>query len=294
VEAVPEPGSLILTAFAGGDLADESILRAAWERGVPVTRGAGVTLAALAALSRARDRPVGAEDPPPTVPEEAVRLARQIAEWNEHEAKRLLEATGISVTREEEVGTPQEAAAAAERLGFPVVVKMSAPGLAHKTELGGIRLHLATPDQVADAAAQMLEVGPRVLVAEQVETELELIAGAFLDPQFGPCGLVGLGGRWTEAFGEAVVIAGSGSRMAFGRGLETERWGRLLLRGARGRTFPVENVWDVVARLIALVGACNLQAVEINPLFLEGDRAVAVDALVVPDLSGSGPAEGAA
>jgi acetyltransferase len=103
-----------------------------------------------------------------------------------------------------------------------------------------------------------------------------------MDPQFGPCTLVGLGGRWTEALGEAVVVAGPGSRTALDRALETRGWGRLLLRGDRGRTFPVRAVWEVSARLVALLDATGLDTIEINPLFLEDDRAVAVDALVVP------------
>jgi acetate---CoA ligase (ADP-forming) len=281
VEGVRTPGAMILMAYAGSDQGDLDILRLCWDRRIPVVRGAGPLLAALASLDRwHRWRRQPLSDAPAITPPDDALVAG--APGSEHAAKALLAAAGIEVTREREVATAEEAVRAARDLGFPVVAKTV--GGAHKSETRGVRLDLATEEAVAEAVADLLERSETVLVSEQVRGDAELIAGAFLDEQFGPCGLVGLGGVWTEALGEAVAIAGPGSAGRVRRALEAYGWGRLLLRGARGRTFPVDAIADVVLRLIALVGTVDgrLEAIEINPLVVAGDRVVAVDALAVP------------
>ncbi|MGH2696561.1 MAG: acetate--CoA ligase family protein, partial [Actinomycetota bacterium] len=132
------------------------------------------------------------------------------------------------------------------------------------------------------AARELLARAPAVLVAEQRRPDLELIVSAFVDDQFGPCALLGLGGAWTEALGESVVVAGPASERTVRRALSTTRWGRLLLEGGRGRRFPADRVADCALRLLDLVTATGLATVEINPLFVDGTGVVAVDALVEP------------
>jgi acyl-CoA synthetase (NDP forming) len=281
VEGVAQPGAAVLMAYGGSDTGDEEILATCWERRVPVTRGAERTLSSLAALSRWRrwQPEATAQEPKVTEPDPALL---EDAPTSEHAAKRLLEAAGISVTRERHVATREEAVAAAGDIGFPVVAKVARG--THKTESDGVRLDLWTEEAVASAADDLLRRSEGVLVAEQVRGDLEVIVGAFTDRQFGPCGLIGLGGLWTEAFGQAAVVLGPGSPTTIRRALEPHPWGRLLLNGSRGRRFPVEAVTETLLRLIALVtaGRGRLQALEINPLVVAGDRVVAVDALAVP------------
>jgi acyl-CoA synthetase (NDP forming) len=283
VAAVPEPGAVVLMAYAGSDSADVETLRTAWERRVPVVRGAGRTLRALAAMA-ARDawRLDAAHGRPAAAMDAAIAVAGETTEWTEHAAKLLLAAAGIDVTEEEEVAAPEAAVDAALRIGFPVVVKAAGPGIAHKTESGGVRLGLATIDEVEAAAKDLLAAAPRVLVAEQRTADLELILGSFVDEQFGPCALLGVGGVWTEAFRESVVVAGPATETTVRRALATTRWGRLLLEGARGRRFRSDAVVDCCLRLLDLIGATGLGIVEINPLFVEPNGVVAVDALVEP------------
>jgi acetate---CoA ligase (ADP-forming) len=284
IEAVAEPGAVILMAYGGSDSADEELLRKCWERGVPVVRGAERTLAALSGIERWRrwrEDPAGRRDPAGL--DEAIRLFRRTGVWTEHGSKQLLAAAGIPVTREEEVEDAERAVEAAASIGFPVVAKIAGEGIAHKTEAGGIRLGLRSPEEVAGAARELLAVAPKVLVAEHRSTDLELIVSAFLDEQFGPCGMIGLGGIWTEALRESVAVAGPGSEVTVGRALSSIGWGRLLLEGARGRRFPVDRLVEVCLRLIDLVSATGARTIEINPLFLQGDGVVAVDALVVAD-----------
>ncbi|MHB1913000.1 MAG: acetate--CoA ligase family protein, partial [Acidimicrobiales bacterium] len=118
---------------------------------------------------------------------------------SEADSKKLLVAQGIPVPAEEVVSDPDGAAAAAARIGFPVVAKLCGDGIAHKTERGLVRLSLADPAAARDAAAALLaaatpEDGPvGVLVAPMVSGIRELIAGLVRDPQFGPCVMVGVG-----------------------------------------------------------------------------------------------------
>lgn len=282
VEGVGEPGAAVLMAYGGSDSADPEILSMAWDRRIPVVRGAERTVASLAAVARWRRwqaEPLPRAGPPEVLEPDTALV--EAAPSSEHAAKRLLRAADILVTRERVVATVDEALAAAKEIGFPVVAKVS--GGAHKTEVGGVRLDLWTEESVASAAEDLLQRSDRVLVAEQVRGDVEMIVGAFVDEQFGPCGLIGLGGLWTEAFGEAAVILGPGSDAMVRRALERHPWGRLVLEGARGRRFPVETVIDAVLGLIALITACRdrLSAIEINPLVITPDRVVAVDALAI-------------
>jgi acyl-CoA synthetase (NDP forming) len=283
IEAVDCLGSVVLLAYGGSESADEATLRACWDRRIPVVRGAARTLRALASSARWETWHADPADrrAPAPMPE-AARMAAETAPWTEAAAKRLLVAAGIPVTREEEAGSIGEAVAAAERVGFPVVAKISGPGVAHKTEAGGVRVGLSTPHEVEVAARDLLTLAPAVLVAQQRRADLELIVSGFVDDQFGPCALLGLGGVWTEALRDSVVVAGPASDRTVRRALASTPWGRLLLEGARGRRFPVDRVVDCAIRLIDLVGGAGLTTVEINPLFVEGDDLVAVDALVVP------------
>jgi acyl-CoA synthetase (NDP forming) len=284
IDAVTEPGAVILMAYGGSDSADQELVRACWERGVPVVRGAQRTLNALSAIHRWR-RWRGEPGRPrePAALHEASRLVEGTAAWTEHAAKRLLSAAGIPVTREEEVEDVDSAVEVAVSLGPPVVVKMAGEGVAHKTEAGGVRLGLRSSEEVAAAARDLLGMSPKLLVAEQRSADLEMIVSAFLDEHFGPCALIGLGGIWTEALRESVVVAGPGTEATVHRALSSMRWGRLLLEGDRGRRFPVERLVEVCLRLVDLVAVTGLRTIEINPLFLQGGDVVAVDALVVPD-----------
>jgi acetate---CoA ligase (ADP-forming) len=285
VGAVPEPGSVILMALAGSDCGDQEILRTCWDRGIPVVRGAERTLRSLVGLARGQEwRTQGQPARTGARLEDAARLAAGTTEWSEHAAKRLLAAAGIPVTEEEEVDSPEAAVKAARRIGFPVVLKTAGPGLAHKSESGGVLLGLGSEEAVAEAARELLTGAPCVLVAEQRRADLELVVGAFIDEQFGPCAVLGLGGVWTEALQESVVVAGPGSEVTIRRALRSSGWGSLVLDGARGRSFPAERVIGVGLTMLDLIAECGeyLDTVEINPLFLDGGEVIAVDALAVP------------
>ena len=124
------------------------------------------------------------------------------------EARRLLAAYGIEVVPSVPADGPEEAVEAADWLGYPVVVKLADPGIGHRTDLGGVRLHVADPDGVRAAAHELLAIStgragrPGLLVQRQVRPGPELVAGVVHDETFGPLVMCGYGGVAGELIGD--------------------------------------------------------------------------------------------
>ncbi|HEV3450512.1 MAG TPA: acetate--CoA ligase family protein [Acidimicrobiia bacterium] len=205
----------------------------------------------------------------------------------EHESLALLRERGVPVVEEAVVDRPDEAAAAATRVGFPVVVKLTGAGLAHKSERGLLRLGLRCPADVEAAAAELLAAaGPddgavRLVVAPMVAGSRELLAGAYQDPQFGPCVLVGVGGVLAEALDDvAVRLAPIEARD--GHEMLDDLRAAAILGPFRGE--PAVDRERLVAILLALSELVttrpDVAAVDVNPLVVVDGRPVAVDALV--------------
>jgi acetyltransferase len=213
---------------------------------------------------------------------------------SEFASKQLLGQYGVPLCREELAASADDAAAAAARIGFPVVVKLCGDAIAHKTERDLVRVGLADAASVRAAAAELLakarpEDGPvALLVAEMVKSRRELIAGLVRDPQFGPCVVLGLGGVFTEALRDVAFaqapLSRAEARALVGR-LQTHA---LFERPFRGE--PAADLDGLADVLVALgrVGALrpDVASVDVNPLLLRDGKPVAVDALV--ELQGPG------
>jgi acetyltransferase len=217
-------------------------------------------------------------------------MSRKTHTLSEHASKALLADFGVPLARESVAITPAEAAAAAEEIGFPVVLKLCGDAIAHKTERGLVRLGLGDAVAVRAAAAALLalarpEDGPvSLLVAEQVAGRRELIAGLVRDPQFGPCVLLGLGGILTEALGD-VAFAAAPLSFAEARALVKRlRASHLVTAAFRGE--PAGDVEALADVLVALgrvgVERPEVASVDLNPVLLRArdGKPVAVDALV--------------
>ncbi len=129
---------------------------------------------------------------------------------SESASKQLLSEFGVRLAREQLVDSPSQAATAATAIGFPVVVKVDGPAIAHKTERGLVRLNLGSPEATESAASQLLAAtteadgAVRILVAEQVRGNRELIAGVATDAVFGQSVMLGVGGILAEAVADVV------------------------------------------------------------------------------------------
>lgn len=211
---------------------------------------------------------------------------------SETDGKDALARFGVPVVSDALVGTLEDARAAAERIGYPLVAKLVSPDVAHKTEHGLIRLGLNSADAVAEAFRSMMAKAQSMNVhIEGVTLEpmlhggVEILAGVTRDPVFGWMLTVGLGGVWTELMQDArhMLLPVSASDA---EGMLRSLKGFKLLDGYRGA--PKADV-SAAARAIAalgdavLAGGKRLREVEVNPLLVmpEGKGAVAVDALVL-------------
>lgn len=208
---------------------------------------------------------------------------------SEYESKALVAGYGVPVAREALATDAASAQREAERIGFPVVLKLCGAAIAHKTERDLVRIGLADGQAVRAAAEELLakrrpEDGDvSLLVAEQVRGRRELIAGMLRDPQFGPCVVLGLGGILTEALGDVVFAAAPLSRAEARRMIHGLRASHLVTQPFRGEPAADE---DAIAAVLMALGRLALErpdvrSVDLNPLIVRGDRPVAVDALVV-------------
>lgn len=224
---------------------------------------------------------------PDGVDVETARAVAQAAlagerEWlDADESRQVLAAFGIPICPQELASGPDEAVAAAERLGYPVAVKLAGGGL-HKSDLGGVHLGLGDEAELRAAVAhlQTLDAGP-VLLQPMIGAGTELIAGAVHDPQCGPIVMVGAGGVLTDvledrAFGLAPLTDTEAEEL-IGR-LRSAR----LLDGYRGAPFvsrPV--VADVLVRIGALMDDVHeIAELDLNPLICRGEGVLAVDARI--------------
>ncbi|MEV0182464.1 acetate--CoA ligase family protein [Streptomyces sp. NPDC050625] len=235
-------------------------------------------------------------DEAPRTPSPSFKKARALMQpgqqLSEHAAKQLLRAYGIRVPREQLVTSAAAAVRAAGQVGYPVVMKASGAQIAHKTELGLVKIGLTSASQVRDAYRELTDIAryegvslDGVLVCQMVERGVEMVVGVTHDELFGPTVAVGLGGVLVEVLRDAAVrVPPFGEEQA--RDMIAELRGRALLDGVRGRPpADVEGLVEVVLRVqrMALELGGELAELDINPLMVlpRGQGAVALDALAV-------------
>jgi acyl-CoA synthetase (NDP forming) len=219
------------------------------------------------------------------------RAAQARRAWREPDARALLTSFGIPVVPGMLADSPRAAAAAASRLGYPVALRISSAGITHKSDVGGVALGVRT---IADLDASYRRVSaaaaalPRsavdgVMVSPMRTGGVELLAGVSVDPVFGPVLAVGLGGIWVEVFGDVslrVLPVGQDEVLR----MLGELRGAPLLGGMRGaRPADLGSLATTILRIAdaALSLRDSLSSLEVNPLWVDGDRIEALDVLVI-------------
>jgi len=169
------------------------------------------------------------------------------AAWSELRAREHLTAAGVPVVPGELAVTADEAVAAAERLGYPVVLKAVSASLLHKTNIGAVALDQADAGQVRAAFRRVTEAASAhvpdlegVLVTAMRRGGVELIAGVVCDPLWGPVLAVGLGGIWVEVLRDSAQRLLPASRTEI-RAMLDELQASALLYGARGQSLPTDG-----------------------------------------------------
>jgi acetyl coenzyme A synthetase (ADP forming)-like protein len=254
---------------------------------------------ALAAMCRHREW----QERPAAVPEvlvadiQAARgmLSRALGEGrtrlDEVEARDLLAACGIETPAAVQARTEDEAVRAADRMGYPVVMKIMAPAIVHKSDVGGVRTGIGNAPEARDGWRAIL-AGARnanpdvritgVMIQPMVSGGRELIAGMTRDPSVGALLMFGLGGTLVEVLGDVVFRLAPITRRDAAdmvRGIRGFR----LLEGVRGApAASLSALEDVLLRLSRLVSECpEIAEMDVNPVLAFADRAVAVDARVM-------------
>jgi acetyltransferase len=208
-------------------------------------------------------------------------------------ARPLLEAYGIPVVKAGEAKTAAEAAALAEKIGFPVVMKIVSPDILHKSDVGGIRLNLSSTGAVRKEFDQLMaDIKVKtpsariegVLIEQMAARGQEVIVGMKRDAGFGPLMMFGLGGIYVELFKDVAFRVAPVSRVEALQMINETAAGRLLT-GFRGQEkADLEAVVDTICRLSQLsLDFPEISEIEVNPLqvFAEGQGALALDARVI-------------
>ncbi|HKR89602.1 MAG TPA: acetate--CoA ligase family protein [Phenylobacterium sp.] len=292
-DTIAETSAPILLTVLGEDAPMPDDFEAlARERGMLLYRSperALRTVASVTHYGRSLARSQAQAQPPGAPPLPELRRGAQ-PEWL---GKKVLEAIGVAVPAGGLARSAEEAAQIAGRIGYPVVVKIQAAELAHKTEIGGVALDIKDEAGVRAAARTMLErvaadfphvAVDGVLVEAMARKGLELVVGAKRDPNWGPVTLVGLGGILVEALHDVRLLPCDlplAEVVAEMRQLKSAK----LLTPFRGRPAPdLEAAAKVVCAIGDLMRARpDIVEIDVNPLLAlaEGEGVIALDALIV-------------
>lgn len=211
----------------------------------------------------------------------------------EPEAKEVLRLASIPVPRFQVVKDVNAAVEAASRIGYPLVLKLVSPDITHKSDVGGVVVGIKDAKELELMWSQMIlnvaDENPVAmiegfLIEEMAPKGVEVIVGAIKDEQFGPVVMFGVGGVAVELMKDVSFrLAPLDKKEAFEMMAEVK--GFPLLTGFRGGSFKdLDAIADVIIKLSGVVSSIDgLKEIEINPLIVYDQGAVAVDARAVLD-----------
>ena len=209
----------------------------------------------------------------------------------EIESKQILAEAGIPVASAQLAKTADEAAQLAEKAGFPAVLKIVSPQITHKSDIGGVKMGLASTDEVRKAFDEILAAARKaepkaridgVAVQKMAPAGTEVIVGMSKDPQFGPVLMFGLGGILVEVLKDvAFRIVPLEARDA--RQMVREIKGFAVLEGVRGQPpADLAALEGLILKLSEFVEAHpEIEELDLNPVFAYADGVIAVDARIV-------------
>jgi acyl-CoA synthetase (NDP forming) len=252
------------------------------EAGIVPLLGLDEAMAAIAAAAQCAEFARAPASSPPW-PAHAPALAARLL--TEAEAKGRLAACGVQVPAAQLVSGVQAAVGAAIRIGFPVALKSAGAAIAHKTEIGGVKLHLRDSGEVHAAAMELAHIGEEYLVEKMITDCIgELIVGFNHDPVFGWHLTLGSGGILVALIDDTCILQAPASREEIVAAIRALKVGALLA-GYRGR-----QAGDIDAAADAVLGMQSwvreerhrLIELEVNPLIVRpaGRGAAAADALM--------------
>lgn len=209
----------------------------------------------------------------------------------EFESKRILKQAGISVVETKLAKTQKEAVSLSEKMGFPVVLKITSPDVIHKSDSEGVKLPINCIAEVKKAYNEILKKVKKqypeaaihgVSVQKMVRPGTEVIVGTSKDPQFGPVIMFGLGGIFVELLKDVSFRVIPVERKD-AQEMIKEIKGFPLLQGYRGKEpANLSVLTDTILKISKFIEANpQVKELELNPIFAYRDRAVAVDARIL-------------
>ena len=222
----------------------------------------------------------------------AIRLeTAAVGSWSEYQARAFLEQHGVPVIPAALVTSVDQAAGAAQAMGWPVALKIASPDIVHKSDIGGVKLGLQNEEEVGSAFTQVMSSARAVTPAPRIEGVLvspmrssgvELLVGVTHDASWGQVLAVGMGGIWVEVLKDTSLRVLPVTREDM-RMMLSELQGAKLLQGARGsKPADMEALVEVIHRVAELAQSlkADLEALEINPLRVDGSQIEALDAVI--------------
>jgi acyl-CoA synthetase (NDP forming) len=212
---------------------------------------------------------------------------------DEIQCKNILKKAGVKVTLPILAATKKEAVASAEKLGYPVAMKIVSPQITHKSDIGGVKLKLGNKAQVGNAYDEIMEAVRKkaanaaiegVSIQKMAQPGLELVIGMTKDPQFGPMLMFGLGGTSVEILKD-VAFRIVPLTKDDAKDMIREIKGYPLLEGYRGQSaVDIEFLEELLLKLSAFIEENpEINEMDINPLIAYKRGAVAVDARIILD-----------
>ncbi|MFC1814853.1 acetate--CoA ligase family protein [Thermodesulfobacteriota bacterium] len=213
---------------------------------------------------------------------------------SEYESKKLISRYGIPITLEALAKSSDEAIDMANKIGYPIVLKVDSPDISHKTDAGAVKLDVGGDDELINAYKEIIENSKTynpsakirgVLVQEMIRNAREVIVGISQDDQFGPVIMFGMGGIFVEVFKDTSLRVAPLNRYDAEDMIKTIK-GYAILKAFRGKPeADVDGIIDILLKVSRLAIELEgiISEVDINPLmvFDKGKGVKVADALVV-------------
>ncbi len=230
-------------------------------------------------------------------------VRNEVSSLDAADTERFLNTYGIATVRPHAVSRPEDVEAAAERVGYPLVMKIESPDIVHKSDVGGVVTGIQTNAEASLRYRQILETVRTAAPAARItgvnlfemvaDYDYELIVGAKKDDHCGPVVAFGLGGREAELFHDIAVGLPPLNQALARQVIEQTKVHSLLAKGTRGKVaVDLRVLDDVLVKVSEMVmDFPEIRELDINPLAVKGNRAVALDARIVLDTTYEGEGE---
>ena len=279
----------LLLATNLGSNGSDGVAQHLTEHGIPVLSGVDSALSVMRRALRHRDRATQQRLEIPPAPrglrEKWAPRLQQGEPLDEDASLTLLADYGVLVPKRRIVGSASQAVAEAERIGYPVALKIAEPGIHHKSDVGGVTLGIRDEASLRAAYDDMAKrLGGRMLLTQMAERGTELTLGGVHDPQFGMLLMLGAGGMLIELLDDRAFALAPVDEREAGRKLDGLKL-RKLLGGVRGQPpAHLPSVLTAISRFSVMLADLEglVAEIDVNPLIAGPTACMAVDALIVP------------